>query len=262
MTEADTRRTTAEHRKRSINRELAELAALFFATGIADLFVSTLSNNRIGPTVLFALGGLLVVSAGARHWWTHRPSPRTARPQPETATEWRLRTTVRDVPGSLAALTATLAAHRYDIVSMQVLGVSHGAVDEFLLRAPDRTTADAIAQAARSGGGENVQVAAADIHEFVDQPTRILAIAGQATDPEADLPHLLGALLGQSCAAEREPGRRTPDERMAGTTMRLHGSAGELIELRRPVLPFTPAEFARAKALIGLHRQALARASD
>ena len=39
-----------------MSRELVELAALFIATGVADLFVSTLAHNRVGPVVLFALG--------------------------------------------------------------------------------------------------------------------------------------------------------------------------------------------------------------
>jgi hypothetical protein len=42
---------------------LVELAALFVATGVADLFVSTLSHNQVGPQLtahrgLHPLGGL------------------------------------------------------------------------------------------------------------------------------------------------------------------------------------------------------------
>ncbi|WP_020659138.1 hypothetical protein [Amycolatopsis benzoatilytica] len=254
MTASEKRRTTAESRKRSVNRELVELAALFFATGVADLFVSTLSNNRVGPALLFALGGLFVVSAALRHRWSHRPHRRPAPAEQTAAIGWRLRTTVRDVPGSLAALTATLAAHRYDIASMQVLAVPDGAVDEFLLRAPDGTTGADIAEAARSGGGEDVWVVRADVHELVDLPTRMLAIAAQAADPAADVRQLIGTLLGQSCTVHRKPGGRRRDERVADTTMVLHGRAGELIEVRRPLLPFTLAEFARAKALLRLYR--------
>ncbi|WP_037363070.1 ACT domain-containing protein [Amycolatopsis orientalis] len=244
-------------RKRSVNRELVELAALFFATGIADLFVSTLSNNRVGPVLLFALGGLFVVAATLRHHWSHR-TPRSGPPGQGAAIEWRLRATVRDVPGSLAALTATLAAHRYDIASMQVLTAPDGAVDEFLLRAPEGTTGAEIAEAARSGGGENVWVVRADAHDLVDLPTRMLALAAQAAGTASDVAQLLGALLGQSCTVQRKTGGRPRDERVTGTVMLLHGRPGEFLEIRRPLLPFTLAEFARAKALLRVHLAAAA----
>ncbi|NDZ89808.1 GNAT family N-acetyltransferase, partial [Streptomyces sp. SID10115] len=58
---------------------------------------------------------------------------------PATATEttlWRMRTTVRDEPGSLAALCVTLAERRCDILSLQAHPLAEGTVDEFLLRAP------------------------------------------------------------------------------------------------------------------------------
>ncbi|ATY13411.1 hypothetical protein CU254_25470 [Amycolatopsis sp. AA4] len=244
--------TPSTRRKRSVNRELVELAALFFATGIADLFVSTLSNNRVAPVLMFALGVLFLAAATLRHRWSHRP-PRTSPPGQGAAIEWRLRATVRDVPGSLAALTATLAAHRYDIASMQVLAAPDGAVDEFLLRAPEGTTGADIVEAARSSGGENVWVVRADAHDLVDLPTRMLAIAAQATDSGADVCSLLAAMLGPSCTVQRKTGGRPRDERVTGTTMLLHGRPGELLEVRRPPLPFTLAEFARAKALLGVH---------
>ncbi|WP_409186767.1 ACT domain-containing protein [Amycolatopsis sp. VS8301801F10] len=244
--------TPSTSRKRSVNRELVELAALFFATGIADLFVSTLANNRVAPALMFALGGLFIAAATLRHRWSHRP-PRTSAPGQGAAVEWCLRATVRDVPGSLAALTATLAAHRYDIAAMQVLTSPDGAVDEFLLRAPEGTTSTDVAEAARSGGGENVWVVRADAHDLVDLPTRMLAIAAQAADADADVRPLLSALLGESCTVRRKTGVRVRDERVTGTTLLLHGRPGELLEVRRPLLPFTPAEFARAKALLRVH---------
>ncbi|UMP06768.1 ACT domain-containing protein [Amycolatopsis sp. EV170708-02-1] len=71
---------------------------------------------------------------------------------------WRLRATVRDVPGRLAAVAAALAAHRYDIVSMQVFAVPDGVVDGFLLSAPAGATAADIAAVTKLGGGKDVRV--------------------------------------------------------------------------------------------------------
>src|SRR3954452_2465982 len=210
MTEAEVPPKSVKRTRTSISRELVELAALFIATGVADLFVSTLSHNRVGPVMLFALDGLLVATAAWRRWWTHRARPNRARGTaaehpPRTGAAWRMRATVRDVPGSLAGVTAALAAHRYDIVSLQVLAVPDGVVDEFLVRAPDGTTAADIATVTELGGGRDVRVVPADVHEFVDLPTRVLTMAAAE---ETDLVQLLPAVLGE-CDIERKPaGRR------------------------------------------------------
>ncbi len=238
-----------------MSRELIELAALFIATGVADLFVSTLSHNRVGPVVLFGLGGLLVATAAWRRWWTHRPRPvpATHDQPPPTGVAWRVRATVRDVPGSLAGVTAALAAHRYDIVSLQVLAVPDGVVDEFLVRAPAGATAAGIATVTELGGGRDVRVVPADVHEFVDLPTRVLTMAAAA---EPDPVQLLLAVLGE-CGVERKPaGRRgkASGEGIDETVMRLADIDGSLV-VTRPLLPFTPVEFARAKAVLALRRR-------
>ncbi|MEV4052817.1 hypothetical protein AB0J55_16670 [Amycolatopsis sp. NPDC049688] len=257
MTEAEVPPKTAG-RASSITRELIELAALFIATGVADLFVSTLSHNRVGPIALFGLGGLLIATAAARRWWTHRPRPDPARRAADevpgrTGVAWRMRATVRDVPGSLAGVTAALAAHRYDIVSLQVLAVPDGVVDEFLVRAPAGATAADIATVVELGGGRDVRVVPADLHEFVDLPTRVLTMAAAA---ETDLVQLLPAVLG-ACAVERKPaGRRGrgAGEGIDGTVLRLDTDGGAVV-VSRPLLPFTPVEFARAKAVLDLQRR-------
>ncbi|WP_083649849.1 ACT domain-containing protein [Amycolatopsis sp. CB00013] len=158
MKESEGRPGTAAGAKTSMGRELIELAALFIAAGVAHLFVSTLSLNRAGPVVLFGLGLLLIATSALRRWWSHRPREKvslgaTDEHEAGTGVAWRIRVTVRDVPGALAGVTAALAAHRYDIVSMQVLAVQDGVVDEFLLRAPagasEATRSRAAASASR-----------------------------------------------------------------------------------------------------------------
>ncbi|SFW78950.1 hypothetical protein [Amycolatopsis australiensis] len=243
MSEAEVPRKRA---RTSMSRELVELAALFIATGVADLFVSTLSHNRVGPVVLFGLGVLLIVTAAGRRW-IHRPVPARGRP-PRTGVAWRVRATVRDVPGSLAAVTAALAAHRYDIVSLQVLAVPAGVVDEFLVRAPEGTTAADIASVTERGGGREVRVVAADVHEFVDLPTRVLTIAAA---PDLDRDRLLRAVLGD-CRIESSPaGRRAKGA--DGAVLRLPDRDGGLVVTRS--LPFTPVECARAEAALALARR-------
>ncbi|MFE6612892.1 hypothetical protein [Amycolatopsis sp. NPDC057786] len=254
MRESEARSETVKGAKTSMSRELIELAALFIAAGAAHLFVSTLSLDRVGPAVLFGLGLLLIVTATLRRWWVHRPqaSRRTVgEHEPLPGEAWRIRATVRDVPGSLAGVTAALAAHRYDIVSMQVLAVPDGAVDEFLLRAPAGATAADIAAVAELGGGRDVRVVPADVHEFVDPTTRVLTIAA---GPRAGSAQLLRAVLGE-CDVAWQQARGRFAENVEGTSMRLIDPAGGPMLVTRPLLPFTPVEFARAKAVLALERR-------
>jgi len=265
MSESKDRAKSAKSVKTSMGRELIELAALFIAAGVAHLFVSTMSLNSAGPVVLFGLGALLIATAAGRRWWAHRP-----RREPVQDTDgdhalrlgvaWRIRATVRDVPGSLAGVTAALAAHRYDIVSMQVLAVSDGVVDEFLVRTPDGATAAGIAEVTELGGGRDVRVVPADVHEFVDLPTRVLTIAARAASSRTDSTHLLRAVLGD-CDISWQPSKRpcepTTDD---GRSIRLVAPEGGLVEITRPLLPFTPVEFARAEAVLDLQRRLIAGA--
>ncbi|UMP00097.1 ACT domain-containing protein [Amycolatopsis sp. EV170708-02-1] len=247
-----------------MGRELIELAALFIAAGVAHLFVSTVSLNSVGPVVLFGLGLLLIATAALRRWWVHRPqaeatreAPKDDAPQPGVA--WRIRATVRDVPGSLASVTAALAAHRYDIVSMQVLSLPDGAVDEFLVRAPAGATAADIAEVTELGGGREVRVVPADVHEFVDLPTRVLTIAAQSAGSQAGLAQLLQAMLGECDITWQPPEGRGREakfgEKVEGTSMRLVDPDGGLMVITRSLLPFTPVEFARVKAVLDLQRR-------
>lgn len=58
-----------------------------------------------------------------------------------------MRTTVRDAPGSLAALCIVLAQHRIDILTLQTHPLAQGTVDEFLLRAPAELPASRLTRA-------------------------------------------------------------------------------------------------------------------
>lgn len=241
--------------KRSkIGRELVEFAALFFAVGTADLFANTLAHRPTGPVVLFGLGSLLLVGAAAHRWCEHRestkPAPRTweLRHEPQL---WRIRATVSDAPGSLAGLTASLTRHQVNIVSIQVCALPRGAVDELLVEVPAEATVHELDQAVRAGGGSDVHAEPADRHELVDVPTQVLAVAGRTLAGGYSLPEALCALFGD-CAVE--PAAPGSSEGISGTTMRLRDPGDRMLALERPSFPFTPAEGARARALVALHR--------
>ncbi|MHC5908887.1 GNAT family N-acetyltransferase, partial [Streptomyces sp. S6] len=85
-----------------------------------------------------------------------------------TGTLWRMRTTVKDAPGSLAALCAALAGHRVDILSLQTHPLGEDTVDEFLLRAPGALGGAEISRAVQRAGGSATWIERADAHDLVD----------------------------------------------------------------------------------------------
>ncbi|MEU1806519.1 GNAT family N-acetyltransferase [Streptomyces sp. NPDC019937] len=183
-------------------------------------------------------------------------------PQEDTATTlWRIRTTVRDEPGTLAALCGALAGHRVDILSLQTHPLAEGTVDEFLLRAPAVVPADELKRAIAAGGGSDTWIERADAHDLVDAPTRVLTLATRTALDGAELPLALRQLLGRctlhSLPATSLGGRPLQDAPpvegvLEETVMRLRDPSGGALVIERPHLPFTPTEFARARALVEL----------
>ncbi|MCX3288124.1 GNAT family N-acetyltransferase [Streptomyces sp. NEAU-H22] len=202
-------------------------------------------------------------------WRTRRqehapPTSDTGSPAPEPVpganTLWRMRTTVQDEPGSLAALCGALAGLRVDILSLQTHPLAAGTVDEFLLRGPAGLSASEVTTAVESAGGTDTWIERADAHDLVDAPTRVLGLAARTALDAAELPLALRQLLGR-CTIRSRPAPVGGSRAVEGvpvegalddTVMRLRGPEGGVITVERPYLPFTPTEFARARALVEL----------
>lgn len=174
---------------------------------------------------------------------------------------WRMRTTVRDTPGSLAELCIALARHRVDILTLQTHPLAEGTVDEFLLRAPAPLQMQQLSRAVSAAGGSSTWIERADAHDLVDAPTRILGLATRTALDAAELPLALRQLLGRCTIhslpavsiSGRSTGETAPVEGvLEETVMRLRDPSGGAITIERPYLPFTPTEFARARALVEL----------
>ncbi|MFE3853676.1 GNAT family N-acetyltransferase [Streptomyces griseorubiginosus] len=267
-------------------RDVIELAALFTAVAVADTVANLIGHGPDGTALLVISAVALVATAGFHLWWSRRhghapPTSDTgARPLPEgdlagpseqpapgtdtVATEttlWRMRTTVKDEPGSLAALCTALAGHRVDILSLQTHPLAEGTVDEFLLRAPGSLEGSEITRAVARAGGGDTWIERADTHDLVDAPTRVLGLATRTALDAAELPLALRQLLGRctirSLPAAPVGGGRGPEGVpvegvLEDTVMRLRAPEGGVITVERPYLPFTPTEFARARALVEL----------
>ncbi|MEV0115321.1 GNAT family N-acetyltransferase [Streptomyces sp. NPDC050844] len=263
-------------------RDLVELAALFTAVAVADAVANLIGHGPDGAALLVISAVVLVATAGFHTWWArrHNHAPPTAddadarpagHPTEHSAgatTLWRMRTTVRDEPGSLAALCTALAHGRVDILSLQAHPLAEGTVDEFLLRAPEELSAAEITRGVSHAGGSGTWIERADAHDLVDAPTRILGLATRTALDAAELPLALRQLLGRCTirslpATSRERDTTAPaadatadgapvEGVLEGTVLRLRAPEGEVITVERPYLPFTPTEFARARALVEL----------
>ncbi|WP_406470806.1 GNAT family N-acetyltransferase [Streptomyces hirsutus] len=183
------------------------------------------------------------------------------RSAPAESTLWRMRTTVRDEPGALAALCTALAGESVDILSLQTHPLGTATVDEFLLRAPADLAGTGLTAAVSGAGGTDTWIERADAHDLVDAPTRMLGLATRTALDAAELPLALRQLLGRctirSLPAAPGAGRRAPEGvpaegTLEDTVMRLRAPEGGVITVERPYLPFTPTEFARARALVEL----------
>jgi hypothetical protein len=160
---------------------------------------------------------------------------------------WRIRATVDDRPGFLAVLAASLALRSVNILSVQVHPTASGAVDDFLVDAPDALSEADLLAAVVKGRGRDPWVRRADAEGLHDAPTLLINLATRLVKGE-DLGRALATLLGEVLVTPR-PSIGTgysPD------VLLLPQPAGGTLEVRRLAPPFTPAEYARAVALVEL----------
>ena len=209
------------------HRELIELAALFMAAGLTDVFTDVLGHRIEGPSVLIVLGVVVAVVAFARHrprrggrgggaaalaggegegggagagalvrGSSVRLSDRTGGLAGSSGRLWRVRTMVGDTPGRLAVLAGAFAAVGANILTLEIHPVDDGVVDEFLVRVEVGVTPQRLGAAVAAAGGGQVHVEAADVTALADVPTRALTLARHLADGPEQLGRVLVELLG------------------------------------------------------------------
>jgi GNAT superfamily N-acetyltransferase len=175
---------------------------------------------------------------------------------------WRVRATVDDRPGFLSVLTASLALKAVNILAVQVHTTEAGAVDDFLVDAPDAMTETDLRAAVERGRGRDAWVAPAAAQGLADQPTRALHLAGRLVrDPDALGDSLRTLLDADSVTWRPAPGTAVPTA-IARDAMVLPDPDGGRYEVCRAAPPFTPAEYARAQALVEIAAFAADRAAE
>jgi GNAT superfamily N-acetyltransferase len=174
---------------------------------------------------------------------------------------WRIRATVDDRPGYLSVLTASLALRSVNILAVQVHTTEAGAVDDFLVDAPDTMSEADLLAAIGRGRGRDAFVARAEAQGLADQPTRALALAGRLVHDPDGLGEALVALLDATELRWRpEPAASRPG--FEAGRMLLADPAGGSYEVLRREPAYTPAEFARAQALMEVSGALLRHCSE
>jgi GNAT superfamily N-acetyltransferase len=156
---------------------------------------------------------------------------------------WRVRTTLVDRPGILAEIALACGSSQVNILGMQVFTIGPRVTDEFIVEASDGWTDVELAELFESAGGAKVAVTRVTDDSLADAPTRYLNGVHEVLEEGRDVETVLSELL------ETEP----PDvaDYTGHDVVELTRLNGSVLRISRAV-PFTPAEKARAQALLSL----------
>jgi GNAT superfamily N-acetyltransferase len=164
---------------------------------------------------------------------------------------WRVRATVDDRPGFLAVLAASLALRSVNILSVQVHASESGAIDDFLVDAPDSLGEADLIAAVLKGRGREAWVSRTDAYGLVDAPTHLLGLAARVIREPRELDLVLASLMGD-CTVRWRPDEGPTWQGFTDAAMALPDPSGGTLYVDRDAPPFTPAEYARASALVDL----------
>ncbi|NUS50260.1 MAG: GNAT family N-acetyltransferase, partial [Nocardioidaceae bacterium] len=154
---------------------------------------------------------------------------------------WRVRTTLPDRPGSLAALARHCGERSVNILGLQIFPGVSGVTDELVLRAPSAWRLADVAALVEDAGGRHVSVAACTEHALVDGPIQYLHALRRLADDPATVAALLGRLL------DAEP-VGAADADLDAVSDHLRVAVGPHRVTLRRTAPFTATEHARAVA--------------
>lgn len=150
---------------------------------------------------------------------------------------WRVRTTVKDRPGSLAAFSLRCGGAGVNILGLQIFPGGEDAVDEFILETPSGWSPLEVRALAEAAGGTDVVVQMATKAALADQPTRYVEAARAIIARPMGYPEIVAELFD----ADPEPAASVGD--ILETVV-----AGVVVQVYREAA-FTVTERARGGAL-------------
>jgi GNAT superfamily N-acetyltransferase len=151
---------------------------------------------------------------------------------------WRVRASLNDRPGALAALAGCCGAEEVNILGLQIFPSPQEVVDELILHTPNRWTAHDVEQLMLQAGARDPRVQQCTAHALQDTAVQYLRAAQAVVNDPSALEPQLAQLLHAS------PGHAST----TGDQLILDDGTTAPTRLTRPV-PFTATEHARATAL-------------
>jgi ribosomal protein S18 acetylase RimI-like enzyme len=164
---------------------------------------------------------------------------------------WRVRTTLPDRPGALAALAQRCGGAGVNILALQIFPGVEAVTDELVLRAPCGWAEADVATLVESAGGGGVVARPCTEEALVDQPTRYVQAARTILERPMSFPEVVARLFD----AEPDP--------VAGEVHdTMETSVGDVQVQVHRTAPFTATEHARAAALADLVGDVLRRSRE
>lgn len=160
---------------------------------------------------------------------------------------WRVRATLPDRPGALAALAQECGKAGANIVGLQVFPDVEAVTDELVLRTPTGWAAAELVELVERAGADGAVATPCSEEALVDQPTRYVAAARAVLAQPSSFPDVVAHLFD----ADVHPGDDEQDV--------MEMSVGEVLVQVRRVAPFTAVERARGTAMADLVSDVLGR---
>ncbi len=165
---------------------------------------------------------------------------------------WRVRTTLPDRPGTLAALARRCGDAGVNILGFQVFPGIGEVTDELIVRTPYGWEAPRLIELVDESGGSRTVVLPSREAALMDQPTRYIRAAQMIIERPMSFPEVVSRLF--DTAAEPRGG---DDEDLDVMEM----TVGEMVVHVRRRTPFTATEHARGAALADLVSDSLRRSA-
>ncbi len=167
---------------------------------------------------------------------------------------WRVRTTLPDRPGALAALAQRCGTAGVNILGLQIFPGIGAVTDELVLRTPADWGRPELAELVEGSGGVAVSATPCTEAALGDQPTRYVQAARSILAQPASFPEIVAMLFD----AEAEPATG-PTSPVAPVQDLMDMTVGDVQVQVRRTAPFTATEHARGSALADLVTDVLDR---
>mgnify|MGYP001493125267 FL=1 len=167
---------------------------------------------------------------------------------------WRVRASLPDRPGGLAALAQQCAERGVDIRGLQIFPGVEAVTDEVVMETPDGWSEHEVALLVESSGWTHLAAQQVSAAALTDQPTRYVQAARTVLTRPTSFPEVVAQLFD----AESEP--RDGDHGPVQDGMEM--TVGDVQVQVRRTAPFTDIERARGAAMADLVSDVLHRTKE